>query len=176
MTYKECLIEQYTRLGNIPNSIFVGYNVKKGYGAGIFKNIPEEKLYEMPVAENLMAGVSIGLSIEGYMPILYFERFNFVLNALDSIVNHLDKFSKLSYGEYSPKVIIRVVIGGKNSPFYTGSTHTQDFYKAMQNMVNFSVYKLPTDAQEITTMFDNAIKAPWSTMIIEEKDLYDITL
>ena len=176
MTYKECLIEQYTELAKISNSIFVGYNTKKGRGAGIFKNIPEDQLYETPVAENLMTGVAIGLSIEGYTPILYFERFNFILNALDSIVNHLDKFENLSYGEYKPKIIIRAVIGGKTTPFYTGSTHTQDFTEAIQHMVGFNVYKLPLDEQEIKLMFNNAKKAPRSTLLIEEKDLYEIQL
>lgn len=176
MTYKECLIEQYTELAKDPKAIFVGYNVKKGKGAGIYKNILENQLYETPVAENLMTGIAIGLSIEGYKPILYFERFNFILNALDAIVNHLDKFENLSYREYKPKVIIRAVIGGIKTPFYTGSTHTQDFYEAIRRMVNFSVYKLPLDVEEIKLMFENARRAPWSTLIVEEKDLYETVL
>lgn len=173
MTYKECLIQGYEELAKDPKSIFVGYNVKVGKGAGIYKNIPEEKLFETPVAENLMTGIAIGLSIEGYKPILYFERFNFILNALDAIANHLDKFDNLSYGEYKPKVIIRAVIGGINTPFYIGSTHTQDFTEAIKRMVNFNVVKVPINAEVIKNIFTMAIYNDNSTLIIEEKDLYE---
>jgi pyruvate dehydrogenase E1 component beta subunit len=173
MTYKECLMQGYEELAKDPKSIFVGYNVKIGKGAGIYKNIPEDKLFETPVAENLMAGVAIGLSIEGYKPILYFERFNFILNALDAVVNHLDKFDNLSYGEYKPKVIIRAVIGGKNTPFYTGSTHTQDFTEALKHIVHFPVHKLPLNQMIIKNIFEVAYMSTESILIIEEKDLYD---
>jgi len=176
MTYKECIMRGYEELAKNPKSIFVGYNVKIGKGGGIFLNIPENKLFETPVAENLMTGIAIGLSIEGYLPILYFERFNFILNALDAIVNHLDKFESLSYGEYKPKVIIRAVIGGKNAPFYTGSTHTQDFTTAIRKMVNFNIIRLPLQELVISRMFEEAKISNKSVLIVEEKDLYDIIL
>jgi pyruvate/2-oxoglutarate/acetoin dehydrogenase E1 component len=173
MTYKECIMRGYESLSQDPKSIFVGYNVKVGRGGGMYKNIPEDKLFETPVAENLMTGIAIGLSIDGYNPILYFERFNFILNALDAIVNHLDKFESLSYGQYKPKVIMRAVIGGITTPFYTGSTHTQDFTKAIKEMVSFQVFKLSIYEKDINAVFDYASFSPKSILIIEEKDLYE---
>jgi len=174
--YKDAIRIEMENLAKVPNSIFVGYNVRNGRAGGMLVNIPEEKIFETPVAENLMTGITIGLSIEGYLPILYFERFNFILNALDAIVHHLDKFKKLSHNEYAPKVIIRAVIGGAITPFLTGSTHTQDFAEAIRHMVNFPVIKLSTNYKEIKKIYSEAYTSDKSTLIIEEKDLYNTIL
>jgi acetoin:2,6-dichlorophenolindophenol oxidoreductase subunit beta len=176
ITYKDAIRIEMEKLGNIPNTIFLGYNVKNGKAGGMLSNIPESKLFETPVAENLMTGIAIGLSIEGYLPILYFERFNFILNALDAVVNHLDKFENLSNGEYKPKIIIRTVIGSIKNPFLTGTTHTQDFTESIKKMVSFDVVKLSTNYDHIINTYKNAINSNKSTIIVEEKDLYNSIL
>lgn len=175
--YKDAIRTEMEKLALNDKVIFVGYNVKYGPKAnGTLVNISENQLFETPVAENLMTGIAIGLSIEGYIPILYIERFNFILNALDAIVNHLDKFKNLSYGEYSPKVIIRVVIGAIKTPFFTGITHTQDFTEAMKCLVNFDIIKLPLNYNDIKNIYATALVSDKSTIIIEERDLYNIVL
>ncbi len=161
------------------NAIFLGYNVKHGSkGDGAYVNIPEHQLFETPVAENLMMGIAIGLSLEGYLPIVYYERFDFILNALDAIVNHLDKIEKMSKGEFKPKVIIRAMIGGKKKPFFTGLTHIQDFTEAIRKMVNFQVWKIGEnwknyDPRFTIELYKKALKINKSVLIIEEKDKYD---
>ena len=174
--YKDVIRIEMEKLAKNPKTIFIGYNVKKGRAGGMLINVLEKQIFETPVAENLMAGIAIGLSIEGYLPILYFERFNFILNALDAIVNHLDKFEDLSYGEYKPKIIIRAVIGSIKTPFLTGSTHTQDFTEAIKKMVTFDVVKLPLNIKDIKKIYEDAYLSKKSTLIVEEKDLYNIQL
>lgn len=174
--YKDAIRLEMEKLAENPKTIFVGYNVKKGRAGGMLTNVPKNQIFETPVAENLMAGIAIGLSIEGYFPILYFERFNFILNALDAIVNHLDKIDDMSYGEFKPKVIIRAVIGAKTTPFLTGITHTQDFTEAIKKMVNFDVIKLPLNYNDIHLIYKNATLSEKSTLIVEEKDLYNINI
>jgi pyruvate/2-oxoglutarate/acetoin dehydrogenase E1 component len=174
--YKDAIRFEMEDLAKNPKTLFVGYNVKNGRAGGMLINVLDDQIIETPVAENLMAGIAIGLSIEGYLPILYFERFNFILNALDAIVNHLDKFEDLSHGEYKPKLIIRAVIGSIKTPFLTGSTHTQDFTEAMKHMVNFNVVKLPINYEGIKSIYANAKKSDKSTLIVEEKDLYNTIL
>jgi pyruvate/2-oxoglutarate/acetoin dehydrogenase E1 component len=65
----------------------------------------------MPVAEELQMGMSIGLSLEGYLPISCYPRMDFLPRAMDQIVNHLDLLEDLSKGLFMPKVIIRTSIG-----------------------------------------------------------------
>ena len=159
-------------LGSNKNVVFIGYNVKYGKAGNTLIDVDESQLIETPVAENLMAGMAIGLSIEGYIPVVYIERCDFVLNALDAIVNHLDKISLMSHGEYNPRMIIRLVIGIKNKPFYTGLTHTQDFTKALQELVSFPVIKLPNDYDQILQIYKSALESNTSTIILEERDAY----
>jgi pyruvate/2-oxoglutarate/acetoin dehydrogenase E1 component len=173
--YKDAIRDSMETIESIDkNIIFLGYNVKYGgKGDGSLINISEDKLIETPVAENLMASMAIGLSLEGFTPVIYYERFDFILNALDAIINHLDKIELLSNGEYKPKVIIRVVKGGILKPFFTGATHIQDFTDAIKMMVKFNVVKLPLNYDNIKQIYLDALKSNNSTLIVEEKDLYD---
>ncbi len=128
-----------------------------------------------PLAENLMAGVAIGMSVDGYRPILFFERFDFVLNAMDAIVNHLDKARAISKGEFSPACIIRVVVGNSVKPLFTGATHVQDFSEGIRKMVDFKVYSLyhVNDIEDRYEEAHEALKVGVSTMLVEYKDCYD---
>jgi len=176
MKYKDAVYQSMNMLAEDPKSLFVGYGLKYGKALNTLKDIAEkspEKIIETPLAENLMMSMSIGLSIEGYKPLVYFERFNFILIALDSIVNHLDMFRDISDFEYRPKVIIRATVGRKLTPFLTGPTHTADFTEAMKKLVKFPVLK-PSTSSEVLEAYKFAYQYPDSVMIIEDADILDI--
>src|SRR5438477_13169810 len=131
MTYKEALTAAMDELARDPMIRFIGYGVSIGKAMGTLKNVPDSQLIEMPVAENLMVGFAIGLALKGLKPVVFIERFDFILNALDAVVNHLDKIGDISRGEFRPTIILRVVVGNRQKPLFTGETHTQDFSVAM---------------------------------------------
>lgn len=173
MKYKDAVKISIDEFAKDEKALVIGYNTKFGSKAmGILVDVPEEKIIETPLAENLMCGLSVGLSLTGYKPMLYFERFDFILIALDSIINHLDKIGNISKGQYKPKVIIRIVIGGRLKPFFTGHCHTQDFTEAMKALVKFPVLK-PLTSQEVIDAYKFAMESDTSVMVIETKDLYD---
>ncbi|MES2694481.1 MAG: hypothetical protein V4773_13480 [Verrucomicrobiota bacterium] len=153
MNYKQALTEANTALAQDPRTIFLGYGITKTHALGTLKNVPPAQLLEMPVAENLMAGAAIGLSLAGRLPVLYIERCDFLLNALDAIVNHLNAIPITSRGEFKPAVIIRVVVGNRDKPLFTGHTHTQDFSKPLCLMVDFPVVQLRA-ADEIASAYE----------------------
>ena len=134
----------------------------------------EPPAVETPVAENLMVGLAIGMSLAGLRPVVYIERMDFILNALDAIVNHLDKIAQMSHGEFNPAIILRVVVGNKHKPLFTGATHTQDFTEAVRSMVGFDVARC-TSAANILAQYRYAYSAMeaqrGSTMLVENKDL-----
>jgi pyruvate dehydrogenase E1 component beta subunit len=173
MLYKEALKFSMNSLAEVDKTLFIGYNTRFGRANGTLVDVPESQLIETPVAENLMMGMAIGLSLRGYNPVVYFERFDFILNAMDSIVNHLDKINELSNGQYHPKVIIRCVIGGKKNPLFTTPTHTQDFTKSISQMVNFPVVKLE-DFTDVIHWYHQAKYSKESMMLVEERDLYNV--
>jgi pyruvate dehydrogenase E1 component beta subunit len=171
--YKSALSEANTLLGQNIKIRFIGYGLHKGRALGTLKEVALDQIIEMPVAENLMAGMAIGLSLKGYYPVLFIERMDFVLNALDAIVNHLDKIDLLSNGEFKPACIIRCVVGNQNKPLYTGATHIQDFSEALSKMVSFPILKL-NDASKIEKAYElaaNNLEHGISTILVEYKDL-----
>lgn len=137
-------------LAKDPQVRFIGYGLFHGRAMGTLKDVPEKQIVEMPTAENLMTGVAIGYSLAGLKPVLYFERADFLLNAADAIVNHLAAMKKLSRGEFSPAAIIRVTIGNRCKPLFTGPVHTQDFAAQFRDMTKFHTRYVEPDPPDFT--------------------------
>jgi pyruvate dehydrogenase E1 component alpha subunit len=169
ISYKEAMNQAMTELGN-EKAIFIGYNVARGDAMGTLKNVPNDQKLETPVAENLMSGLAIGMSFEGYTPVLYFERHDFMLVAMDAIGNHIDKIERISHGEFKVPVIIRAVeaFGG---PFYSGPTHHQDFTNVLKTLVEFPVLD-PVTGIDVLKAFKGAFASKRPAIIIERKSRY----
>jgi pyruvate dehydrogenase E1 component alpha subunit len=169
ITYKEAVNQVMTEFGE-DGMIFIGYNVAKGDAMGTLKTVPIEQKLETPVAENLMAGLAIGMSFEGFKPVLYYERHDFMLVAMDAIGNHIDKIERISHGEYKVPIIIRAVeaFGG---PFYSGPTHHQDFTEVLKTLVDFPVLD-PVTGVDVLKAFRGAKESGRPAIIIERKSRY----
>jgi len=173
MTYKEALTQAMTDLARDPGVCFIGYGVKYGRAMGTLRDVSEAQLIETTVAENLMVGLAHGLALAGRKPVVFIERMDFLLNAADALVNHLDKTVKISGGEFRAGVIIRCVVGNKRKALFTGETHTQNFASAFSEMLVMPVCELP-DAETVTDIFKQAHAAIGdgeSTLPVEFKDL-----
>ena len=169
ISYKDAMIQSMTELAE-RDAIFIGYNVKYGNAIGTLKNVPDDQKLETPVAENLMAGLAIGMSFEGFLPVIYYERHDFMLVAADAIVNHIDKIERISHGEFKCPVIIRAVTADAG-PFYSGITHSQDFTKVFKEAVSFPVVD-PVTGVDVLNAFDDAVLSGRPAMIIERKSRY----
>jgi pyruvate/2-oxoglutarate/acetoin dehydrogenase E1 component len=175
MSIREQLTESMTMLGRHPEFVALGYNCRYGKAMGTMSGVPEDKLWEMPLAENLMLGAAIGVSMEGKIPLVWVERCDFILCGLDAIVNHLNHISGLSGGIHKPVAIIRVCVGNSKSPLFTGPTHCQDFSNEIKGMVSFPVVSLWWSKTIIEEYASAMIRAREgiSTMLFEFKDQLD---
>lgn len=176
LSYKYALTSAMTALACDPATRFVGYGLRHGRAMGTLASVPDSQIIETPVAENLMVGIAIGLSLQGLKPVVYFERADFLLNAMDAIVNHLAAAERLSRGEFKPAVILRVTVGNKEKPLFTGPVHTQDFSYALEKMVgdDFEVTRLRSGESNIPWFYQRAAErqaAGQSTALFEYKDL-----
>lgn len=100
-------------------------------GTGCYDSLVEvlpSKKMEFPVAENFQIGTSIGLALNGFVPVNVVPRWNFLICATDQIVNHLDKLSLMN-SECKPKVIIRVAVGSEK-PVDPQEQHKGNFSEA----------------------------------------------
>ena len=160
-------------LANNEKTIFIGQSVVYP-GTGLYDSVDhinKSKKYEFPIAENLQMGVSIGLSLSGFIPVSLYPRWNFLICATDQIVNHLDKLILMSDGEYTPKVIIRVAIGSE-IPVDPQHQHKGDFTDAFKSMLKtIDVIKL-NEPEHIIPAYELALNRTdgKSTILVEYAD------
>jgi len=170
MTYKEQITNSNTELAKDPKTRFIGYGLQKGRALGTLNNVPDGQIIEMPVAENLMMGVAIGMALTGLKPVVFIERMDFLMNAMDAIVNHLDKIKDISNDEFDPVVIIRCIVGNITKPLYTGATHVQNFTAPLRDMVEIPIYNVLNE-NFVKTAYGLAMSRKKSCIIVEYKDL-----
>ena len=138
------------------------------------KDVPKEKLIELPVFEEIQMGMSIGFALEGKIPISIYPRWNFLLLAVNQLVNHLDKIPKMSNNAFIPKVIIRTGVGSQR-PLHPQFQHTGDFSDAFKKMLtNIDVIKL-NEPEEVFPAYKKALEREdkMSTLIVEVCDYYN---
>ena len=152
--------------------LFIGQTVEYG-GSRFTKDLSEivsSKKLELPVAEELQMGMSIGLALEGIVPVSIFPRFDFLLLGMNQLVNHLDKIKEMSKNEFNPKIIIRTIIGGKNP--YPGPQHCQDYTFEFKSLLKNIYVKKLEKINEIFPEYKKALKREGSSLLIELGDLY----
>lgn len=169
MNYFESLLEAMTWLSQKENTYFMGQAVGcAGTGmSNTLKNVDIYKRCELPVAEEFQMGMSLGMSLEGFVPISIYPRWNFLLCAMNQLINHVDKYSLMS--DYRPKVIIRVGIGSIN-PLDPQDMHKGDFTDAIANMCKTIKVKKLMKAEDIVPAYQEAYFADHSTILVEVSD------
>ena len=177
MKYKDEIIRSMEYLADDERTLFLGQSVAYS-GNAIYNTlvtVPDEKKIEMPVFEDVQMGMSIGLAMQGYVPVTCYPRFDFVLLATNQLVNHLDKIQIMSEGKLRPRVIIRTSIGSTN-PLDGGVQHTQDYTAAYKDMLRDNVeVVLLEDPERIFIEYKRALEREdcKCTLLVEYGDFYN---
>ena len=116
-------------------------------------------------------GMSIGLALQGFLPISIYPRMDFLLLAMNQLVNHLDKLPMMSNGQYAPKVIIRTKVGSRY-PLDAGPQHTQDHVEGLRAMLHSVRVVEITVPAAILPKYTEAVRRPESTLIVENLEGY----
>ena len=176
MKYVDHLIKAMEFLSEDPRTIFIGQSVKYS-GNSIFntlKTIPDDRKIETPVFEEVQMGLSTGLALEGFVPVTCYPRFDFLLLAINQLVNHLDKFSVMTDGSMVPRVIIRTSIGAK-VPLDGGVQHTQDHTDAFKLLLDHIDVVRLDKKEQILPAYKHALlrEDGKSTLIVEYGEYYN---
>ena len=175
MNYKKEVFKGMELLCQHPKTLFIGQAVEyKGTAlTHQVKNFPSDKLLELPVAEEFQAGVALGLALEGYIPVSIYPRMNFIILAMNQIINHLDKWEAMSMGESKPKVIMKAVVGSEY-PLDPGHQHKANYTEAFRSAsTNIDVVELLYPHQ-VLPAYRKALSGERSTLIVEHGDLYNL--
>ena len=133
MKYFDELKRSMEFLAEKKDTIFIGQAVEVPGTAmsNTLKNINKKKLIELPVAEEMQMGMSLGLAMDGNIPISIFPRWNFLLYGVSQLVNHIDKFKVMAGNEIKPKIIIRTAVGSQR-PLHPQFQHIGDFSESFK--------------------------------------------
>lgn len=178
MKYLDELRKASAFLAEKPDILFIGQNtVYPGsiMSSTFLNEVPREKRIELPVMENTQMGISIGLALQGgFVPVSVFGRPNFLLYALGTMANELDKLAIISHGQARPKVIIKVM-NGSVRPLDPGVQHRGDFTDVFKSFKfeNINVVRLD-EPEQIFESYKYAYERPdgKSTILVEWGDYY----
>lgn len=176
MKYFEELTKAMDILAADPRTVFIGQAVAvKGTAmTTTLVNVPAEKKIELPVAEEMQMGLSTGLALIGYIPVTFYPRWNFLLLAVNQLVNHLDKVKHMTRDGWQPNVIIRTGIGSER-PLNPQCQHLGDFTDAFRLMLtNIEVIRLE-EPEDIVPAYIKALNRTDGkcTILVEHGDHYN---
>ncbi len=176
MKYFEELKRSMEFIASKKESIFLGQAVSVPGTAmrNTLININKNKLLELPVAEEMQMGMAIGLSMEKYIPICIYPRWNFLLLAMNQLINHLNNLNELTENKLKSKIIIRTAVGSVR-PLHPQSQHVGDFTNEIKKIcTNINVIKI-TDPKKIFEVYKHAYerKDNISSLIVEVADYYN---
>lgn len=173
MKYFDAFQAAMKDLSELPGVIFLGQACEYP-GHVLYKtlaDVPMEKRLEMPVAEDMQMGITLGLALDGMIPVSIFPRHDFVICGLNQLVNHIDKIPQQA-GRDDLHIIIRTAVGA-TVPLHPGDQHCQDYSGELKTMLhNVKVVELFTPEQ-VTLLYKTMMHEPGIYLTIEHMNLYN---
>ena len=176
MKYFDELKKSMQFLSKNEKTVFIGQAVEVPGTAmsNTLQGINSKKLIELPVAEEMQMGITAGLALNGDIPISIYPRWNFLLLAMNQLINHLDKINIMSNNGFDVKAIIRTGVGSQR-PLHPQYQHIGDFTDAVKKMcTSIDIIKL-NDAEDIFPSYEKALNRNdgKSTILVEFGDYYN---
>jgi len=162
-------------LATNPKSLFIGQavNVEGTAMSNTLTGVDKNKLIELPVAEEMQMGMTLGLALNGHIPVSIFPRWNFLLCGANQLINHIDKIPLMS--DFKTKIIIRTGIGAEK-PLHPQHQHVGDFTESFKLMSsNLDIIKLE-EPEDIFPAYQKAIERNdnKTTILVEYGDYYNL--
>ncbi len=108
---------QAWELDHDPSVVVLGEDVGKSGGVfratqGLFERFGSERVQDTPLAENMIAGMCVGMAAQGMRPVAEIQFMGFLYPAIDQIVNHMSRLRHRTRGRMSCPVVLRMPHGG----------------------------------------------------------------
>ena len=135
---------------------------------GLMDEFGPFRVMDTPLAESLIAGAAIGLSVNGMRPVAEIQFADFIPPAFDQIVNEAARFHYRSNGAWSCPMTIRAPYGAvPGGALY----HSQSVEAWFCNTPGLKVVA-PTFPADAKGMIKSAIRDPNPVLFLEHKRTY----
>ena len=157
-------------------SVFlIGQGVKSPWyvgntAQGLLKRFGPERVIDTPVSENAMTGAAVGAAIAGMKPIVVHPRTDFMLYAIDPIINEAANWHYMNGGKASVPVVIWGIInrGGEQ-----GAQHSQAIQAMFAHIPGLKVV-MPSTPYDAKGLMIEAIRDPNPVVFIDDRWLHNL--
>ncbi len=175
LTYVQAIREAHAQLlARDPRVFVIGQGLwSPWYAGGSMQGLETEfgrdRLLDSPVSENATTGLAIGAAISGMHPIVFHPRMDFMLLAVDPVVNQAANWSYIFGGRTKAPVVIRAVVnrGGEQ-----GAQHAQALQAMFMHVPGLKVV-MPATPHDAKGLLIAAVNDGGPVLYIDDRWLYN---
>jgi pyruvate dehydrogenase E1 component beta subunit len=160
-------------LAEDPDVVVIGEDV--GVNGGVFRatvglqqRFGDLRVQDTPLAEGLIAGMSVGMATQGLKVVSEIQFMGFLYPALDQIANHMARIRNRTRGRLSCPVVVRVPHGGG---IHAPEHHSESLEVLLSHHAGLRVVCPSTPAAAYGLLLA-AIRDPDPVMFLEPTRLY----
>ncbi|MFI5104787.1 MAG: hypothetical protein ACHP79_07685, partial [Terriglobales bacterium] len=142
-------------MGRDPSVVLFGLDVDdpkaiQGTTRGLLQKHGAQRVFGTPLSEDAMTGVAIGMALAGQRPIHVHIRMDFLMLAMNQLVNVAAKSRYMFGGKVSVPMVVRCMIG---KSWGQGAQHSQGLYSFFMHVPGIKVCAptTPLDAKGCLT-------------------------
>ncbi len=172
MTFKQAVREAIDQAMGRDASVFViGLDADDQFGMyGTLADMSHpDRIIGTPISENAMTGVAMGAALSGMRPIHTHMRVDFMMLAMDQIVNYAAKWRYMFRGQARAPLVIRAVMG---RGWGCGAQHSGTLHSLFAHIPGLKVV-LPSTPYDVKGLMLAAIKDDYPVIVLEHRWLYN---
>ncbi|MFQ6673051.1 MAG: alpha-ketoacid dehydrogenase subunit beta, partial [Candidatus Tectimicrobiota bacterium] len=139
-----------------------------GATQGLLDRFGPERVRDTPISEAALAGLATGAAMLGIRPVIEIMFFDFILLALDQLVNHTAKMRFMSGGVHKVPLTVITACGARRN---TGPQHSQTFDAMLGNIPGLRVV-WPSTPADAKGLLKSAIRCDDPVVFIESLNLW----
>ena len=155
-----------------PEVVMFGEDIATAGGTfGVTRNLRKkygERIFDTPISEAAILGAATGSSIEGMKPVVEIMWMDFLLVAIDQIINQSANVRYISQGKQNAPMVVRMQQGVTPG---SCAQHTQSLEAILAHVPGIKV-GLPSNAHDAYQMLRASVADPDPVILIESRSLY----
>lgn len=156
-----------------PDVVLFGEDVGKNGGVfrtteGLAEKFGENRVRDTPLAENLIAGLAVGMSATGLKPVAEIQFMGFIYAVLDQVVCHASRMRNRTRGRLSCPMVIRAPFGGG---IHAPEHHSESTEAMFAHIPGLRVV-IPSSPSRAYGLLLAAIRDPDPVIFLEPKRIY----
>jgi pyruvate/2-oxoglutarate/acetoin dehydrogenase E1 component len=174
LNYAQAIREAHAQMLALDDRVFlIGQGLwSPWYAGGSLEGLDQEfgraRILDSPVSENATTGLAIGAALSGMRPVVFHPRMDFLLLAMDPMVNQAANWGYLFCGQAAVPLVVRAVInrGGEQ-----GAQHSQALHAMFMHVPGLKVV-MPATPFDAKGLFIAALEDPNPVLYIDDRCLY----